>query len=146
MKNRIKVNKDDFIILSLLAIVFFIFTINFWFPSGNKTIVAIYEKDLPGYKIYYGKDREVNPKPTWLVKAFPPSNELHITDFNRENWRLVKKQISSIKEDYPRGRLETDLLEEILENYKKGIYPQEVIYETLPSALEQFRERLNKIF
>ncbi|MFC1514489.1 hypothetical protein ACFL5X_01135 [Candidatus Omnitrophota bacterium] len=132
-------NKKQFFFLIFAIGLIFLSTLDFWFPSKDKTLVAIYDDASKGYNIFYEFDGKINPEPTWLVKAFSPLNELYITDFEKNNWRLVIEQIQSIKENNPSGRAESVLLEEILDKHNKGFYPENIGYEVTPSAMKKLR-------
>lgn len=137
--NRKKTREGYFIFLLIFTGIGLLLTHEFWFPSNDKAVVAMYDESLKGYNIFYEINGKIDTEAAWFVKAFLPLNELYITDIGKNNWRLVKKQIESIKEDNPDGRIESDLLEKILENHNKNLYPSTVGYKLVPSVMKELR-------
>jgi hypothetical protein len=116
----------------------------------EKAFIADYNDSEEGYHIFYEQNNERQSEPMLIVKVRYFSNDLYVSEYGRDNWRLLKEEIKAISGKEQIGKIKKALLEKILENHNNSYSPQTVEYRLEPNPLQiwvlEIRAYLKKLF
>ena len=124
-----------------------------WFLGSyyeEKAFTADYNDSAGGYYIFYEQNKEKQSEPLLIVKVRYFSNDLYVSEYGRDNWRLLREEINAISGKEQIGKIKKGLLERILENHNNNYSPQTVEYRLEPNPLQiwviEIRNYLKKLF
>lgn len=124
-----------------------------WFLGAyyeEKAFIADYDDSAGGYYIFYEQNKKKQSEPLLIVKARDFSNNLYVSEYGRDNWRLLKKEIDVISGKEQIKIIKRELLKKMLENHNNNYCPQTIEYRLEPNSLQiwviDIRNYLKKLF
>lgn len=124
-----------------------------WFLGSyyeEKAFIADYDDSVGGYYIFYEQNKKKQSEPLLIVKTRDFSNNLYVSEYGRDNWRLLKEEIDAINGKGQIDIIKSELLKKILGNLNNNYCPQTIEYRLEPNPLQiwviDIRNYLKKLF
>jgi len=101
----------------------------------EKAFIADYDDSAEGYYIFYEQNKKKQSEPLLIVKTRDFSNNLYVSEYGRDNWRLLKEEIDAIRGKEQIKIIKSELLKKMLKNHNNNYCPQTIEYRLEPSSL-----------
>jgi len=101
----------------------------------EKAFIADYDDSAEGYYIFYEQNKKKQSEPLLIVKTLDFSNNLYVSEYGRDNWRLLKEEIDAIRGKEQIKIIKSELLKKMLKNHNNNNCPQTIEYRLEPSSL-----------
>jgi hypothetical protein len=116
----------------------------------EKALIAEYNNSAGGYYIFYEQNKEKQSEPLLIVKARDFSNDLYVSKYGRDHWRVLEEEINAISGKEQIDLMKKSLLEQILKNHNNKRSPQTLEYRIEPNPSQLWvpyiRNCLKKLF